>query len=191
MRYYFIPHGGRFYVVIASLGSVYRYLLTFFLVSFLLYVWWFALYSNVEALIKKNYIEIAVLEKKQQFFASADIECMRLNGLINDLSAQLRMSNTQTNGSYDFLMALFTHAQKTGLSVLACTPERQKDLLWSLRDTYVLELCGGFMPMVSFLQSLDMYGRVLGSKDVRFIRENEHIFKIVCSLDSYALKESV
>ncbi|HEX2978529.1 MAG TPA: hypothetical protein VHO47_05400 [Candidatus Babeliales bacterium] len=175
---------------VAHYSSVVRYVLTIFLISILVTVWYFGIYLGLanthESVIKHT----TILEKTISQGYEDKKNSERLRQQSNNLRSELRdLFNSNSVQAPTKLLAILAIAEKCGLVVQSCSYQYEKEKEWCTKQGLSYTFQGKFAQIMQLLKQLDAQ-QFLMCKEISITRQ-ENMLQVHCVFETIKLKESL
>jgi len=160
---YFIPRNNRFYSFIAHLRPFYRYMLTFFIISFIFVLWIVGIYFPLGAHIDDSFIKLTELRKQCQQITKAKCSCVQLECLLQALQKDVLLNKPEKiikNPLQSNLLFILDQAKNTGLVLNHYTMD--KKINDPVQNSTHFTFAGSLKQIMDFLKQLKKTDCLLG-----------------------------
>lgn len=188
---YFFPRYNALYSRIVDLKSVYRYLLTGFVLLVLGGIWFLVGYGLLNEQITYARAEIKRLHEQERIMKQSTIDIHTITQSIANMQTKLTSLSDKRLFNEIFQAAILTiinQAGVCGLAMKACTAEQQKDHDWYIKNTVAIDVSGTFEQLLKFVQSLSASDFLCAMHQAAISHVANTIFNVRCDVDVIGVK---
>ncbi len=189
---YFIPRNNKFYSFIAHFRPFYRYMLTFFIISFIFVLWGIGIYLPLGAYIDHSFIKLTKLCKQCQQINKAKRNCVQLERSLQALHRDVEFNKPEKitkNPLQSNLLFILNQAKNTGLVLNHYTMDKKIDDQWAKKNNVHFTFTGGLKQIMDFLKQLKKTDCLLGYDYFSLKNMGGDSFRMVITLNIISLEQ--
>ena len=188
---FFIPRNNKFYSLIVHIKPLYRYLATLITVCAMVTVWFYGIYSRLEASIDHYNAQINQLRKQSQQVKCAEQKCKKIAQSIDVLARDNQTYQSPENDQAYFqsrLLFVLHTARTAGLSLNTYTDDKMIKKKWCCKNKTHFSFTGDMQQVVNFFHSLQSSGKMITCDNLSLTRQDNNKFAMNCDLKFVAVQ---
>jgi len=183
---YFLPRSSKFNAWIVTIKPFHLYLYTSIVLSLLVLLWFFTLYSKLDFMIAQQHARIKQSQDQslQTVKTQGDYDLLALS--VKEKQSALHeytSSHSTDHQLHAAMLFLINQANISGVTLQSCSVDQQTDKGWYIQNIINLDAHGPYDALLNFFASFITCEHLIAAKQFNLLANADGKFSIRSKLD--------